>query len=160
MSALAPMAQPSPPTPPADSNAPLVITWAGPGQARPGEIIELQLMLAPSLAMRGLPFEIAYDAQRLQWLDAVEGEVFNRDGAPTLYQANADTTPGRLRVTLMRRGATALPGPGRLITLRFKALAAGNTAVRLENAQPIVLVGAAPPAPPVSWPLLIMASPK
>ena len=160
MSALAPMAQPSPPTPPADSNAPLVITWAGPGQARPGEIIELQLMLAPSLAMRGLPFEIAYDAQRLQWLDAVEGDVFNRDGAPTLYQANADTTPGRLRVTLMRRGATALPGPGRLITLRFKALAAGNTAVRLENAQPIVLVGAAPPAPVVSWPLLIMASPK
>ena len=144
----------------ADIALPLTITWAGPNQAKVGEVMALQLQLGQGLAMRGLPFEIAYDAKHLQWIDAAEGDVFNRDGVATLYQANLDATPGRLRVALMRRGATSAAGPGRLITLRFKAIAAGSTALQLENAQPIVLSGAAPPASRLAWPVEILASPK
>ncbi len=139
---------------------PLAINWAGPSVAKVGEVVELQLQLGQSLPMRGLPFEIAYDAKHLQWLDAAEGDVFNRDGAATLYQVNPDAAAGRLRVALLRRSATSVAGPGRLITLRFKAIAAGATALRLEGVQPIVLGGAAPPAQPVAWLIEVGASSK
>jgi general secretion pathway protein D len=56
----------------------------------------------------------------------------------------------------MRNQATGATGKGTLLSLRFKALAAGAAPVRLESLQPIgATTTLQPPAPPTPWPLQV-----
>jgi general secretion pathway protein D len=143
------------PTPPgAEAQAPqgAQLKWTGPADAKAGDTIELKLALNTATPLRGLPMEIAFSKDKLQLLDVSEAEFFKQDGAPTSFSKSGDVKDGKLNAGVLRNQATGVSGQGNVITLRFKALAAGTGEVRIVMAQPIALgAGAPPPALPLPW---------
>ncbi len=132
------------------------LAWSGPAEARVGDTVSLRLVLTGTQSMRGLPVDISYDKQRLQLMDAEEGDYFRRDGAVTSFSKTLDAANGRLRAGVLRNQATPASGQGVMLKLQFKALAAGAATVRLEAAKAITLDG--PPAAAstaASWTLSI-----
>lgn len=133
---------------------PIQLQWAGPAEAKVGDVVELKLNLNSSAGLRGMPLTIAFDPQKLQLQDAAEGEFFRKDGATTSFSQSVDAAAGKARVGVLRNQATGLSGQGLLFTLKFQVKAAGSSEVRVEQAQPISLAGAvANPAPPPPWTL-------
>ena len=134
------------PPAPAGPAQQLALRWQGPGELQSGAIAELQLHLQSSVDLRGLPLEIGYDPQKLEWVDASEADYFRRDGAPTSFSQMADRANGRLRLGVLRSQATPVQGDGMVLSLRFKARQPGATEVAVISAQPVAL-GEAVPAP-------------
>jgi general secretion pathway protein D len=116
-----------------------------------GDTVELKLALSSSAPLRGLPIELAFAKDKLQLLDVQEGEFFRQGGAATSFSKSGDGKDGQLRVGVLRNQGTGASGDGIVLTLRFKALAAGLAEVRIVSAQPIGLgaAAAAPTLPPV-----------
>jgi general secretion pathway protein D len=143
----------APAAPPA---ANLQLTWLGPAEAKVGETIALALKLNGTQGLRGMPVDISFDAKHLQLLDAVEGDYFRRDGASTSFSKSVDAGAGRLRAGVLRNQATSAAGQGTVLSLQFKALAAGVATVRVEGATPVALDGPASPVSPTApWTLTI-----
>lgn len=141
----APQAGTGLPTPIAAGIGSVSFQWAGPSEVPVGQLLELRLQLNAAIPLRGMPLDLSYDKQRLQYLDAVEGDFFKRDGAPTSFTHSVDAASGRVRVGVLRNQATGLTGQqGTVVILRFKALAVGNATVKLEGAQPVQLEGPSP----------------
>jgi general secretion pathway protein D len=129
-----------------------LLRWSGPAETRVGETIDVALGLFQAQGLRGLPVDISYDKSRLQLVDALEGDFFQRGNASTSFSKSLDATGGRARVGVLRNQALGAAGDGTLLTLRFKATAAGPATIRLESAQPISMDAvSAAPAPPVPW---------
>lgn len=144
----APPAQPGTPAAPPKA---LQLIWQGPAEVQRGDTFDLHLLQPGGVALRGMPVDLAIDRQRLQLLDVVEGDAFRRDGAATAFQQTADPATGRLRISTLRKEATTVAEPGRLFTLRLKALSAGPALLRVDNALPIALPGPAPAVGPAEW---------
>jgi len=155
--ASAPGARPSLPAPAAGGDAPPLATgpqlkWVGPAEAKVGDTVDLQLTINSTLSLRGMPLEIAFSKEKLQLLDATEGEFFKQGGVPTSFSKSGDPKDGKLNAGVLRNQATGAVGQGTVLTLRFKTLAPGTGEVRLQSAQPIALgAGVPPPALPVPW---------
>ena len=131
--------------PPASLPAPqFALRWHGPSEAASGASVDLQLHLRSNADLRGLPLEIAYDPQRLEWVDASEGDYFRRDSAPTNFSHTADRSNGRLRLGVLRSQATSIQGDGMVLSLRFRALQVGPAEVAVTSAQPVALGDALP----------------
>lgn len=130
--------------------------WSGPNEARVGDTLELKVLVDAALPIRGLPLSVVFDKTRLQWVGAAEGDFLRQGGQPTSFSEAVDAEGGRVRLGLMRNQATGATGKGTLLSVRFKALAAGLAPVRLESLQPIGLSSALPAsAPPAAWPLQV-----
>jgi general secretion pathway protein D len=128
------------------------LKWAGPADAKVGDTVELKVALQSATPLRGMPMEITFSKDKLQLLDAAEGDYFRQDGAPTSFSKSGDAKEGRLNAGVLRNQARGAAGQGTVLTLRFKALAAGTGEVRIHQAQPIALgAGIAPPALPLPW---------
>lgn len=127
--------------------------WAGPSDVPVGQVLELRLQLNAAMPLRGMPLDLSYDKQRLQYLDAAEGDFFRRDGAPTSFTQSVDAANGRARVSVLRNQSTGIAGQqGTVLVVRFKALSVGNATVKLEAAQPVHLDGTGPQvAPSPAW---------
>lgn len=148
-------ARPAASVPAAPVRPPTVaLRWQGPREAAVGTTVELQLHLASTVDLRGVPLEIGYDPQKLEWVDASEADYFRRDGAPTSFSQLADRGNGRLRLGVLRSQATPAQGEGMVLTLRFKARQSGVAEVALLSAQPVTLGDPAPAATlPAAWKL-------
>jgi general secretion pathway protein D len=132
------------------------LKWLGPTDAKPGDTVELKLAINSPTPLRGLPMELAFSKDKLQLLDASEAEFFKQDSAPTSFSKSGDGKDGKLNAGVLRNQATGVSGQGNVLTLRFKALAAGTGEVRVVTAQPIALgAGAPPPVLPQPWTLQI-----
>ncbi|WP_127995671.1 cohesin domain-containing protein [Piscinibacter defluvii] len=137
---------------PTPAPATLAFRWLGPAEVKIGDTVELKLDLNTVASLRGMPLTIGYDRARLEWQDAAEGEFFRRDGATTSFSHNVESAAGRARIGVLRNQATGASGQGTLLTLKFRALAAGPAEVRLDQAQPIGLGAVTPsPAPTAPW---------
>ena len=135
------------PPPVPDSTA---LKLAGLSEVKVGDVAEVQVLLNSSVALRGAPIEIAFPKERLQLLEAVEGDFFRRDGATTSFSRGGDGANGRVGVGVLRNPGTGVAGQGTMLTLRFKALAAGEASISVVSAQGI---GVGTPAPSPSLPL-------
>jgi general secretion pathway protein D len=144
-------------SPPGLASVPVVapaLKWTAPGQVRSGETFEVLLVLASSAALRGLPMEIAYAKDKLELLEAQEGDFFRQGGATTSYSKTTDGKGGTLSIGILRNQASGAIGDGAVVKLRFKAIASGTADVHIISAQPIGLGGAAP-SPSVPPPLSV-----
>ena len=139
----------SPPVP--DSTA---LKLAGLGEVKVGDVAEVQVLLNSSVALRGAPIEIAFPKERLQLLEAVEGDFFRRDGATTSFSRGGDGANGRVGVGVLRNPGTGVAGQGTMLTLRFKALAAGEASISVVSAQGIG-VGTPAPSPRLPPPFVL-----
>jgi general secretion pathway protein D len=136
--------------------APVRFEWSGPSEVKVGDTLELKLSIDAALPVRGVPLNVVYDKTKLQWVSAAEGDFLRRDGQATSFSEAADPNGGRVRVGLMRNQATGASGKATLLSVRFKALAAGTAEVRLDSPQPIGATATLPPiTPPAPWPLQV-----
>ncbi len=136
---------------PAEATPPPTLTWSGPAEAKVGDTVELKLALNAGTAMRGLSVQLLFAKERLQLIEVVEGDYFRRDGVATSFSKGGDGKDGRIGAGVLRNQATGVSGQGQVLTLRFKAIAAGAAEVKLVSATPIdlggPLAGPAIPAP-------------
>ncbi|HEY4080829.1 MAG TPA: secretin N-terminal domain-containing protein [Burkholderiaceae bacterium] len=124
--------------------------WNTPGPVKTGDTFELSLDQDTQAALRGETLELSFNGDRLQLLDAVEGDFFKQGGAATSFSRSGDPKDPGLRVGMLRNQAIAATGHGRLLMLRFKALSAGAAEVKVLAAKPIGL--ASSPAAPAALP--------
>jgi general secretion pathway protein D len=127
------------------------LSMQGAHDARLGQPLALAIDLDSATSTRGLPLEIHYDPKLLQWIDAVGGDLFRQGGAETSV-SKSDDGAGNLRVGIIRNQATGASGKGTVLTVRFKPVAVGDTAVSVSAATAIGLSGPLPaPLLPQPW---------
>lgn len=126
------------------------LSWDATSDAHVGDSVDVRVSLATPVPLRGIPLEVHYDSARLQFVDAIAGELFTQGGAQVSL-SQGDDGAGTARIGLLRNQATGVSGTGVALDVRFKAKAAGDAKLELANARPIGLQGplpepAAPPA--------------
>jgi hypothetical protein len=81
------------------------------------------------------PFILAYDAERMRFLGAEQGDFLARDGASLVFLANGQSHAGEVSVgigrTDRRRG---ISGEGTLCRVRFVATAPGEVSFQIRHA--------------------------
>ncbi|MDT8997653.1 type IV pilus secretin PilQ [Paucibacter sp. APW11] len=114
--------------------------WIAPTEIRQGEVFDVQLLQDGNESLRGAMLELSFAPDKLQLLEATEGEFYKQDGAATsVSRAGGEGKDGHLRFGVMRNSATGMAGKGTALRLRFKALAAGAAELRLDAARPLLL---------------------
>jgi hypothetical protein len=80
-------------------------------------------------------FSISYDPNILEYLGSKESGFFSQDGKPTFFQeALQNGKQGKVTIGITRIGKSeTVKGSGKLITLSFKAIAAGNSPLAFTN---------------------------
>ena len=126
------------------------VQWVGPAEAKAGATFTVTLGLQTDQPLRGVPLHIGYTKDKLELLGAEEGDLFKQGGAQTSFTRMIDAATGQARVGVLRNQATGASGQGSVVTLRFKALAAGAAEVRILALEPVGLAG--PVIKPAAWP--------
>jgi general secretion pathway protein D len=99
-----------------------------------GNEITVRIFISQAGHVGSVPFHIAYDPKILQFENGAEGDFLKKDGASTVFNAQASTL-NEVFVALARLGVpTGADGDGTLCTLKFKALAPGKTALTFTEA--------------------------
>ena len=111
----------------------------GPSAVNAGDVFVVSLELDAPLPLRGGPLQIAYSKDKLNLLEVEEGDWLKQGGATTSFTRTIDASQGTARVGVLRSQATGATGQGTLVTLRFKATAAGSAEVRIAGFEPVVL---------------------
>jgi general secretion pathway protein D len=130
------------------------LTWTGSSDVKVGDAVEAHLDIETLTALRGMPLQLWFSADKLQLTDASEGAFFKHDGAPTSFSKSGDGKDGKLNIGVLRNQATAIGGKGNVLTLYFEAIAKGTAEVRVLSAQAIGL-GAPAPQPVLPQPLAV-----
>jgi general secretion pathway protein D len=135
-----PPPQPQAPPPPA------LVNFMPPNVfARVGDEIKIQVQISQATQVGSVPFHVAYNPKILQFVQGEEGEFLKKDGASTIFNAQASTL-SQVFVALARLGVgTGADGEGTLCTFTFKALAAGTASLTFTEA--MVLDAAGEPLP-------------
>ncbi|HEV8335262.1 MAG TPA: cohesin domain-containing protein [Candidatus Polarisedimenticolia bacterium] len=98
-----------------------------------GDTIQVQVLLNQGTRVGSAPFHVAYDPKILQFVKGEEGEFLKRDGASTVFNAQASSL-NEVFVALARLGVpTGVSGNGVLCTLTFQAVATGNTTLSFKE---------------------------
>lgn len=117
--------------------SPFTVNLTGPAAAKVGETVTVQVVLKDAPPARGLPVEVAYDPQVLEYVEGLEGDFFNQQGAGTAFSSKVDGPV--VQVGVLRRQATTASGSGTLASLKFKALKPGSHSLTLLKAVPLTL---------------------
>lgn len=136
----------APPAAPVADAATPTWQWAGPAQVKAGETFEVALVCKSDEALRGVPVQFTYARERLELLSVDEGDWFRQGGAATSFTRTIDAASGRVQAGVLRHTATGTVGQGKVVSIRFKALAAGPAELRLLEATPVGLAGPLPKA--------------
>jgi len=83
-----------------------------------------------------------------------ERDFFRQQGATTSFSKSGDGKDGKFSAGVLRNQGTGASGQGTVLSVRFKAVAAGAAEVRLSGAQSIGL-GAVAPAPALPAPFAV-----
>jgi hypothetical protein len=103
--------------------------------AKVGTVFEVQVIISQGSGVGSVPFHVVYDPKVLQFLPpGTEGDFLKRDGASTVYNAQASTL-NEVFVALARLGVPtgASAERGVLCTLQFQALSAGATTLAFSE---------------------------
>ena len=87
--------------------------------------------------LAGWQFDIAFDPAALEAIDVSEGDFLKMGGASTFFQSGTiDNAAGKIAgVNAARLSTQGVTGTGTLVQVRFKAKAAGETELALQNFQ-------------------------
>lgn len=119
----------------------LVVNWEGPAEVKAGEEFMLKLNLTSPAALRGAPMQVQFNKDRLQVMEAEEGNFFRKDGSQTSFTKSIQTAEGRINLGVSRNQATGATGQGTVLNLKLKALTAGAANVTLSWFEPIAING-------------------
>lgn len=122
---------------------PVRLTWQAPAEVKAGETFTVNLNLASAMPLRGAPLEIAYPAKTLEIVDITEGTFFKQAGGVTSFTQAVNAASGRIGVGILRNDASGATGQAPMLTVRFKAKAAGPAEIKLTSVKPISPLGPA-----------------
>jgi general secretion pathway protein D len=106
-----------------------------------GENFTVSIMVEDAKDVTNAPFILQYDPKIVSLTDVTYGKFWSGDGEEPLLIKNVQNDAGLASVRVSRKpGSASVAGTGTLLTLTFKALAAGTanvaaTNVTLSNAQ-------------------------
>ena len=100
-----------------------------------GDTFTLDIGAEDVFDLAGWQFDIAFDPAALEAIDVTEGDFFKTDGATTFFQGGSiDNVAGKIGgLSAARLSAQGVSGTGVLLQVRFKAKAAGETDLVLQN---------------------------
>ena len=100
--------------------------------------------------LAGWQFDIAFDPTILEAVDVSEGDFLKTDGGTTFFQGGSiDNASGKITgLNAARLSGGGVSGTGLLLQVRFKAKAAGETQLALQNFQFGSVTGDSIPAGP------------
>lgn len=150
----APVVPEGTPKDPESMEVPIELKLKGPKEVAVGDKLDVQVQLSSTLPLRGVPVQLSFDTSSLEFLDAIEGDYFSKDGQATSFTKSGKPRDGQLTVGVIRNRARGAQGDGLVATLRFKARSAGPAEVRVDSVLPLTL-GAPPPETPTPQPLAI-----
>lgn len=130
--------------------SPVVLSLSAPADVRAGDIFTASVGIKTDVPVRGMPLVLDYDPKSLQAVDAEEGTFLKQDNAVVSLSKNVQQNEGRMSIGLLRNIADGAKGEGALLTLKFKALKAGDTEIRLVSANPVAARPMLPPETPKS----------
>lgn len=116
---------------------PAQLSWRGPKQVKPGEVLNVELHLASESPLRGSPLEITFTPSLLEIQEITEGDFFKRPDGTTSFTHTLNTNTGRLGIGILRSDPSGSTGQGTLLTLRLKARSTGEAELRLSSFRPI-----------------------
>ena len=115
-----------------------------------GEAFRLDISTENIHDLAGWQFDIAFDPAVLEAIAVSEGDFLNLGGGATFFQkGKIDNTSGKIsKLSSARLSEDGVIGSGVLVSLEFRAKAAGQTRLKLENFQLASIRGAAIAAGP------------
>jgi general secretion pathway protein D len=113
---------PGPQTPAAAS--PLTLSWQGPAQVKPGEMVSLTLNVQSQQSLHSLGLLVSFDPGVMRAVDVVEGSFLKQDSAQPALNKTIDQAGGQILLDLSGSGSDGASGTGSLVTLVFEAIAA------------------------------------
>lgn len=120
---------------PAGSTGSLRLNWQAPPSIAVGQVASFNLMATSATDLRALPMELSFDRERWAFVALEEGDLLSQGNTPTSLVQTGQPEAGQWSVSLLRRPATGVTGEGRVMTLKLRALKAGETLVALRSAR-------------------------
>ncbi len=118
-----------------------------------GHDVSVALATQAARNLYAVALTLTYDPAQVTYVGQVEGDLLNRDGAPTAVEvAEADDAPGRLLVGLTRVGDVGgVSGAGVLVTLIFHAAQPGQAQIQVAEATATLRDADDAPLPVADW---------
>ena len=115
-----------------------------------GDIVTVNINAETVFDLAGWQFDIAFDPAALEAIDVSEGDFLKTDRGNTFFQSGSiDNAAGKIKgLSAARLSTQGITGTGTLLQLRFKAKAAGETELELQNLQFGTSTGDSIPAGP------------
>jgi general secretion pathway protein D len=103
---------------------PVVISWAGPNQAKVGDKISVMINTPIQLGVKSLSFQVGYDASVLKAVDVIEGNLMKQNNAQTNLVKTINQKNGIVLVGLSGTASGESSGGGNIVTLEFEVIGA------------------------------------
>lgn len=110
--------------------------WQGPTQTKVGDTFAVQLVMQAEQPVVSVPIAIGFDPRLLQVVDVSEGGFLRQGGAQTSFSYRVDPG-GQVVMTATSSGNAGATAPDAIVTMNFRALAAGAARVELITAAPV-----------------------
>jgi general secretion pathway protein D len=118
--------------------------WRAPKDVKVGESFSAVIEAVSGAELRGLPMELTYPQDLLEVISiAEEGFLKQGDSATSFVQA-VNNGAGRINIGLMRNESAGARGEGAVVSIQFKAKAAGAAQLRFTSVRPIGSNGMVP----------------
>jgi general secretion pathway protein D len=131
---------------------PVVLSWQGPAQAKPGEHISLTLNVQSSQPAHSVSAVLAYDPALLRAVDATEGDFVRQSGNQSVFRQQVDEKAGQVMLELAAASGAA-SGAGAVATVEFEVLAPGKALLAARDikaldasGEPLAVTASAPPS--------------
>jgi general secretion pathway protein D len=103
-----------------------------------GDTFKVTVKVSSTASLHGLPFELTYAPDSLQFVGANEGPFLKQNGRLTEFSSNVDAARGTISVSALRAGADGATGEDVIASFEFKALAiAEKSEVAIAKTTPI-----------------------
>jgi len=103
---------------------PVLISWAGPNQAKVGDKVSIMVNTPVQLGVKSLSFQVGYDASVLKAVDVVEGNVMKQNNAQSNLVKTINQKNGIVLVGLSGTASGEASGGGNIVTLVFDVIGA------------------------------------
>jgi hypothetical protein len=131
---LPPPAKPGDPVPNAETS-PEVTLALGQAALSVGDTLTVAVNLASAHGVTSLPFHLLFDPEILEYLDGGTGAALGSNLQPVLLASVSPNRPGDLAVGLsLIESAGTFSGSGEVVTLRFRAIAPGDSVLQFSRA--------------------------
>lgn len=119
----------------------LQLRWAAPNEVKVGDTFNVTVNAATGAALRGLPLEMLFSSAQLEVMSISEGGFLKQGDASTSFVQAVNAVAGRINVGLMRNEGEGASGEGALLTIQFKAKAAGSAQLSFTSVRPMSAAG-------------------